>query len=31
MLALLEPGDEVIAFELFYDSYATCIAMAGAK
>ncbi|WP_189944639.1 pyridoxal phosphate-dependent aminotransferase [Streptomyces roseolus] len=31
MLALLEPGDEVIAFEPFYDSYAACVAMAGAK
>ncbi|MFG2312037.1 pyridoxal phosphate-dependent aminotransferase [Streptomyces sp. NPDC048566] len=31
MLALLEPDDEVIAFEPFYDSYAACIAMAGAK
>ncbi|WP_432058855.1 pyridoxal phosphate-dependent aminotransferase [Streptomyces sp. bgisy022] len=31
MLALLEPGDEVIAFEPYYDSYAACIAMAGAK
>ena len=30
MLALLEPGDEVIALEPFYDSYAACIAMAGA-
>ncbi|MFF2653043.1 pyridoxal phosphate-dependent aminotransferase [Streptomyces sp. NPDC058045] len=30
MLALLEPGDEVIAFEPFYDSYAAGIAMAGA-
>jgi N-succinyldiaminopimelate aminotransferase len=29
MLALLEPGDEVVAFEPFYDSYAACIAMAG--
>lgn len=31
MPALLEPDDEVIAFEPFYDSYAACIAMAGAK
>ncbi len=31
MLALLEPGDEVIAFEPYYDSYAASIAMAGAK
>ncbi|WP_129841519.1 pyridoxal phosphate-dependent aminotransferase [Streptomyces sp. RFCAC02] len=30
MLALLEPGDEVIAFEPFYDSYTASIAMAGA-
>jgi N-succinyldiaminopimelate aminotransferase len=30
MLALLEPGDEVIAFEPYYDSYAACVAMAGA-
>jgi N-succinyldiaminopimelate aminotransferase len=30
MLALLEPGDEVIAFEPYYDSYAANIAMAGA-
>ncbi|MFF4328144.1 pyridoxal phosphate-dependent aminotransferase [Streptomyces sp. NPDC001591] len=29
LLALLEPGDEVIALEPFYDSYAACIAMAG--
>ena len=29
MLAVLEPGDEVIAFEPFYDSYAASIAMAG--
>ncbi|WP_263164428.1 pyridoxal phosphate-dependent aminotransferase [Streptomyces sp. SCSIO ZS0520] len=31
MLALLEPGDEVIAFEPYYDSYTACIAMAGAR
>ena len=30
MLALLEPGDEVVALEPYYDSYAACIAMAGA-
>ena len=30
MLALLETGDEVIAFEPFYDSYAATVAMAGA-
>jgi N-succinyldiaminopimelate aminotransferase len=30
LLSLLETGDEVIAFEPFYDSYAACIAMAGA-
>jgi N-succinyldiaminopimelate aminotransferase len=30
MLALLEPGDEVIALEPYYDSYVACIAMAGA-
>ncbi len=30
LLALLEPGDEVIALEPYYDSYAACIAMAGA-
>src|SRR6202161_47567 len=30
MLALLEPGDEAIAFEPYYDSYAACVAMAGA-
>jgi N-succinyldiaminopimelate aminotransferase len=29
LLALLEPGDEVVAFEPYYDSYAACIAMAG--
>src|SRR5947208_7744541 len=26
LLALTEPGDEVIAFEPYYDSYAACIA-----
>jgi N-succinyldiaminopimelate aminotransferase len=30
MIALLETGDEVIAFEPFYDSYAATVAMAGA-
>jgi N-succinyldiaminopimelate aminotransferase len=29
LLALVEPGDEVIAFEPYYDSYAADIAMAG--
>jgi N-succinyldiaminopimelate aminotransferase len=29
LLSLVEPGDEVIAFEPYYDSYAACIAMAG--
>ena len=29
MLALLEPGDEVILFEPFYDSYTASVAMAG--
>jgi N-succinyldiaminopimelate aminotransferase len=29
MLSLVEPGDEVVAFEPFYDSYAASIAMAG--
>ncbi len=31
MLSLLSAGDEVIAFEPYYDSYAACIAMAGAQ
>jgi N-succinyldiaminopimelate aminotransferase len=31
MLGLLEPGDEVILFEPFYDSYVACAAMAGAR
>ena len=30
VLALCEPGDEVVAFEPMYDSYSACIAMAGA-
>lgn len=29
LLALVEPGDEVVAMEPYYDSYAACIAMAG--
>src|SRR5450432_3246529 len=29
LLALMEPGDEAIAFEPYYDSYAACVAMAG--
>lgn len=29
LLGLLEPGDEVVALEPYYDSYAACIAMAG--
>jgi N-succinyldiaminopimelate aminotransferase len=29
LLALVEPGDEVIAFQPYYDSYAACIALAG--
>ncbi|QWB24153.1 MULTISPECIES: pyridoxal phosphate-dependent aminotransferase [Streptomyces] len=31
LLALVEPGDEVIALEPYYDSYAACIAMAGGR
>ncbi len=31
LLALLEPGDEVVTFEPFYDSYAAMIALAGAR
>jgi N-succinyldiaminopimelate aminotransferase len=30
VLALCEPGDEVVAFEPFYDSYAATVALAGA-
>ena len=31
ILALVEPGDEVVTFEPFYDAYAAMIALAGAK
>ena len=31
ILALCETGDEVVMFEPFYDSYAACVAMAGAQ
>jgi N-succinyldiaminopimelate aminotransferase len=31
LLSLLSTGDEVIAFEPFYDSYSACISMAGAQ
>jgi N-succinyldiaminopimelate aminotransferase len=31
LLALLEPGDEVVTLEPFYDSYAAMIALAGAN
>lgn len=30
ILGLINPGDEVILFEPFYDSYRACVAMAGA-
>jgi N-succinyldiaminopimelate aminotransferase len=30
LLGLLNPGDEVIIFEPFYDSYPACVALAGA-
>jgi len=29
LLGILDPGDEVILFEPFYDSYPACVAMAG--
>ena len=31
LLALVNPGDEVLALEPFYDSYAACISMAGGR
>ncbi len=31
LLALVEPDDEVVALEPYYDSYAACIAMAGGR
>ena len=31
LLALCETGDEVVTFEPYYDSYAACIALAGAQ
>ncbi|MDQ1383936.1 MAG: N-succinyldiaminopimelate aminotransferase [Actinomycetota bacterium] len=31
LLALCGPGDEVVTFEPYYDSYAACIAMSGAS
>jgi N-succinyldiaminopimelate aminotransferase len=31
LLALCEPGDEVVTFEPYYDSYAACTSMAGAS
>jgi N-succinyldiaminopimelate aminotransferase len=31
LLALCEAGDEVVTFEPYYDSYAACIALAGAQ
>jgi N-succinyldiaminopimelate aminotransferase len=31
LLALCEPGDEVVTFEPYYDSYAACIALADAQ
>ena len=31
LLALVEPGDEVVALEPYYDSYAACVALAGGR
>ena len=31
LLALVDPGDEVVALEPYYDSYVACIAMAGGR
>ena len=31
LLALCEPGDDVVLFEPYYDAYAACTAMAGAQ
>ncbi|MEP7021828.1 MAG: pyridoxal phosphate-dependent aminotransferase [Pseudonocardiales bacterium] len=31
ILALAGPGDEVVLFEPYYDSYAACVALAGAR
>ena len=31
ILAMCEPGDEVLMFEPYYDSYAACVALAGAS
>ena len=31
VLGLTEPGDEVVTFEPYYDSYAACIALGGAR
>jgi N-succinyldiaminopimelate aminotransferase len=31
VLALAGPGDEVVLFEPYYDSYAACVALAGAR
>ncbi|MCW2656071.1 MAG: aminotransferase [Jatrophihabitans sp.] len=31
LMALVGPGDEVVLFEPYYDSYAACVALAGAQ